>query len=74
MQGSSQTPSRTSAHSTPLPLQSLLFLGLVAAICLGLNLLFLVAYLVCACCCRQAKQRQSCCITWSAVVAGLVCW
>ncbi|XP_059527061.1 protein tweety homolog 2 isoform X2 [Myotis daubentonii] len=53
--------------------ESLLFLGLVAAVCLGLNLLFLAAYLVCACCCRQAKQRQSCCVTWSAVVAGLVC-
>uniref|UniRef100_G1PQ31 Protein tweety homolog n=1 Tax=Myotis lucifugus TaxID=59463 RepID=G1PQ31_MYOLU len=53
--------------------QSLLFLGLVAAVCLGLNLLFLSAYLVCACCCRQAKQRKSCCVTWSAVVAGLVC-
>ncbi|XP_036263553.1 protein tweety homolog 2 isoform X2 [Pipistrellus kuhlii] len=53
--------------------ESLLFLGLVAAACLGLNLLFLAAYLVCACCCRQAKPRPSCCVTWSAVVAGLVC-
>uniref|UniRef100_A0A7N9CYC2 Protein tweety homolog n=2 Tax=Macaca fascicularis TaxID=9541 RepID=A0A7N9CYC2_MACFA len=58
--------------------ESLLFLGLVAAVCLGLNLIFLVAYLVCACCCQQddavqTKQRHSCCITWTAVVAGLVC-
>uniref|UniRef100_A0A2K5K4V3 Protein tweety homolog n=2 Tax=Colobus angolensis palliatus TaxID=336983 RepID=A0A2K5K4V3_COLAP len=58
--------------------QSLLFLGLVATVCLGLNLIFLVAYLVCACCCQQddavqTKQRHSCCITWTAVVAGLVC-
>ncbi|PNJ87606.1 TTYH2 isoform 2 [Pongo abelii] len=58
--------------------ESLLFLGLVAAVCLGLNLILLVAYLVCACCCRQddavqTKQRHSCCITWTAVVAGLVC-
>ncbi|XP_011787616.1 PREDICTED: protein tweety homolog 2-like, partial [Colobus angolensis palliatus] len=58
--------------------ESLLFLGLVATVCLGLNLIFLVAYLVCACCCQQddavqTKQRHSCCITWTAVVAGLVC-
>ncbi|XP_062937238.1 protein tweety homolog 2 isoform X2 [Cynocephalus volans] len=57
---------------------SLLFLGLVAAICLGLNLVLLAAYLACACCCRpggaaQTKQHGSCCITWTAVVAGLVC-
>ncbi|XP_035157562.2 protein tweety homolog 2 isoform X1 [Callithrix jacchus] len=58
--------------------ESLLFLALVAAVCLGLNLIFLAAYLVCVCCCRQedvaqTKQRQSCCITWTAVAAGLVC-
>ncbi|KAF6097974.1 tweety family member 2 [Phyllostomus discolor] len=58
--------------------ESLLFLGLVAAVCLGLNLVFLTAYLVCVCCCRQdgavqTKLRRSCCVTWSAVVAGLVC-
>uniref|UniRef100_A0A2K5DEB8 Protein tweety homolog n=1 Tax=Aotus nancymaae TaxID=37293 RepID=A0A2K5DEB8_AOTNA len=50
----------------------------LAAVCLGLNLIFLAAYLVGVCCCRQedaaqTKQRQSCCITWTAVVAGLVC-
>ncbi|ELK12405.1 protein tweety homolog 2 isoform X3 [Pteropus alecto] len=58
--------------------ESLLFLGLVAAVCLGLNLVFLTAYLACACCCRQdnavqIKQRDSCCVTWTAVAAGLVC-
>ncbi|XP_036922370.1 protein tweety homolog 2 isoform X1 [Sturnira hondurensis] len=58
--------------------ESLLFLGLVAAVCLGLNLVFLTAYLVCVCCCRrdsaaQTKLRRSCCVTWSAVMAGLVC-
>ncbi|XP_014442166.1 LOW QUALITY PROTEIN: protein tweety homolog 2 [Tupaia chinensis] len=58
--------------------ESLLFLGLVAAICLGLNLVFLAVYLVCVCCCRrdgagQTKQRGSCCVTWTAVVAGLLC-
>uniref|UniRef100_A0ABI8AAM1 Protein tweety homolog n=1 Tax=Felis catus TaxID=9685 RepID=A0ABI8AAM1_FELCA len=58
--------------------ESLMFLGLVAAVCLGLNLIFLAAYVVCACCCRrdeaiQTKRRNSCCVTWTAVVAGLVC-
>ncbi|XP_057572246.1 protein tweety homolog 2 isoform X3 [Hippopotamus amphibius kiboko] len=58
--------------------ESLLFLGLVAAVGLGLNLIFLAAYLVCVCCCRQedavqTKRRHSCCVTWTAVVAGLVC-
>ncbi|XP_053424400.1 protein tweety homolog 2 isoform X1 [Nycticebus coucang] len=64
-------------HSDKPEAMSLLFLGLVAAVCLGLNLLFLVAYLVCMCCCKrddvvQTKQRHSCCVTWTAVVAGLV--
>lgn len=58
--------------------ESLLFLGLVAAVCLGLNLIFLTVYLVCVCCRRrdeagQTKQRGSCCTTWTAVVAGLIC-
>lgn len=57
-----------------LSLQSLLFPGLVAAVCLGLNLTFLLAYLVCACCRGQTKRHKSCCVFWSAVVAGLVCW
>ncbi|XP_025892644.1 protein tweety homolog 2 [Nothoprocta perdicaria] len=57
---------------------SLLFLALVAAVCLGLNLLFLTAYLICLCCCKrdaepQSKRPDSCCVTWTAVVAGLVC-
>ncbi|XP_048651260.1 protein tweety homolog 2-like [Marmota marmota marmota] len=70
-------PSRPRLRSHLVP-KSLLFLGLLAAICLGLNLAFLAAYLVCACCCRpdpvvQTKQRSSCCVTWTAVVAGLVC-
>ncbi|KAJ8786992.1 hypothetical protein J1605_023247 [Eschrichtius robustus] len=59
-------------------IQSLLFLGLVAAVGLGLNLVFLAAYLVCVCCSLQnsavqTKRRHPCCITWTAVVAGLVC-
>ncbi|XP_006034881.1 protein tweety homolog 2 isoform X1 [Alligator sinensis] len=58
--------------------KSLLFLGLVAAICLGLNLLFLTVYLICLCCCKrgegtETKQPSSCCVTWTAVIAGLIC-
>ncbi|NXK52824.1 TTYH2 protein, partial [Chauna torquata] len=60
------------------PLQSLLFLGLVAAVCLGLNLLFLTIYLICLCCCKrdeepETKRPHSCCVTWMAVTAGLIC-
>ncbi|KAM7146013.1 protein tweety homolog 2 [Macrochelys suwanniensis] len=58
--------------------QSLLFLGLVAAVCLGLNLLFLTVYLICLCSCKrdeeaETKRPNSCCVTWTAVVAGLIC-
>lgn len=58
--------------------ESLLFLGLVAAIGLGLNLILLAAYLVCVCGCRrddaaQTKRPRSCCVTWTAVVAALIC-
>ncbi|KAL2297832.1 hypothetical protein Nmel_016397 [Mimus melanotis] len=58
--------------------QSLLFLGLVAAVCLGLNLLFLIVYLICLCCCKrdqdpESKRPHSCCVTWMAVTAGLIC-
>lgn len=75
---SAGVPSRPADTSLSL-LQSLLFLGLVAAVCLGLNLAFLATYLVCVCCRRQdgavqTKQRNSCCTTWTAVVAGLMCW
>ncbi|NWI59051.1 TTYH2 protein, partial [Calyptomena viridis] len=60
------------------PSQSLLFLGLVAAVCLGLNLLFLTIYLICLCCCKRdqdpdSKRPHSCCVTWMAVTAGLIC-
>lgn len=72
-------PMGPSADPRPLPPQSLLFLGLVAAVGLGLNLVFLAAYLVCVCCSLQSsavqtKHRHPCCITWMAVAAGLVCW
>ncbi|KAM6164755.1 protein tweety homolog 2 [Rhynchocyon petersi] len=58
--------------------ESLLFLGLVAAVGLALNLLFLAIYLIYLCCCRRddggpTKESGSCCITWTAVVAGLIC-
>ncbi|XP_037347680.1 protein tweety homolog 2 [Talpa occidentalis] len=55
--------------------ESLLFLALVAAVGLGVNLLFLAAYLACTRCCRrdETKRRDPCCVTWTAVVAGLVC-
>ncbi|XP_071307459.1 protein tweety homolog 2 isoform X3 [Agelaius tricolor] len=58
--------------------QSLLVLGFLAAVCLGLNLLFLTAYLICLCCCRRdqdadSKRPHSCCVTWMAVTAGLIC-
>uniref|UniRef100_A0A8C8CMW8 Protein tweety homolog n=1 Tax=Oncorhynchus tshawytscha TaxID=74940 RepID=A0A8C8CMW8_ONCTS len=57
--------------------QSLIFLGCVAAAGLGLNLLCLAIYLSCLCCCRkdedeESKRPNSCCVTWSAVVAGLI--
>ena len=63
-----------------LPLQSLMFLGCVAAAGLGLNLLCLAIYLSCLCCCRkeeeeeESKKPNSCCVTWSAVAAGLITW
>lgn len=61
------------------PLQSLIFLGCVAAAGLGLNLLCLAIYLSCLCCCRkeeeeESKKPNSCCVTWSAVAAGLITW
>ncbi|XP_067101268.1 LOW QUALITY PROTEIN: protein tweety homolog 2 [Osmerus mordax] len=58
--------------------QSLIFLGCVAAAGLGLNLLCLAVYLSCLCACRkeeeeeESKRPASCCVTWSAVAAGLI--
>ncbi|XP_009281790.1 PREDICTED: protein tweety homolog 2 [Aptenodytes forsteri] len=68
----------TGADCPLSPSQSLLFLGLVAAVCLGLNLLFLTVYLICLCCCKrdqepETKRPHSCCVTWMAVTAGLIC-
>lgn len=58
--------------------QSLLFFALVAAACLALNLVLLAVYLCCACCSQEEEQTQTkrpntCCVTWTAVVAGLIC-
>nr|XP_060620233.1 protein tweety homolog 2 isoform X1 [Anolis sagrei ordinatus] len=58
--------------------QSLLFLALLGAVFLGLNLIFLGIYLICLCCCKkeeetETKRPNSCCITWTAVIAGLIC-
>lgn len=61
--------------------QSLIFLGCVAAAGLGVNLLCLAIYLSVLCCCRrddededdeESKRPNSCCVTWSAVAAGLL--
>lgn len=58
-------------------LQSLILLGCVGAVGLGLSLLVLAVYLSCVCCCRreadeEVKRPGSCCVTWAAVVAGLI--
>ncbi|KAL6476946.1 hypothetical protein MHYP_G00154450 [Metynnis hypsauchen] len=57
--------------------QSLIFLACVAAVGLGLSLLVLAVYLSCLCFCRreeaeETKQPDGCCITWAAVITGLV--
>uniref|UniRef100_A0A8K9X5P0 Protein tweety homolog n=1 Tax=Oncorhynchus mykiss TaxID=8022 RepID=A0A8K9X5P0_ONCMY len=58
--------------------QSLIFLACMVAAGLGLNLLCLAIYLSCLCCCRkddeeeESKSLNSCCVTWSAVTAGLL--
>uniref|UniRef100_A0A3Q3WQ09 Protein tweety homolog n=1 Tax=Mola mola TaxID=94237 RepID=A0A3Q3WQ09_MOLML len=58
--------------------QSLLCLACVGAIGLGLSLLVLVAYLLCLCCCcckdidEDTKRPETCCVTWVAVITGLL--
>lgn len=61
------------------PPQSLIFLACVGAVGLGLSLLVLAVYLVCLCCCcrnvdEDSKRPEACCVTWVAVVTGLVLW
>ncbi|XP_055006202.1 protein tweety homolog 2 [Boleophthalmus pectinirostris] len=58
--------------------QTLAFFACVAAACLGVNLLLLAVYLGCLCCRgddrddHDDKKTKSCCVTWSAVAAGLL--
>ncbi|XP_030646723.1 protein tweety homolog 2-like [Chanos chanos] len=57
--------------------QSLIILACSAAIGLGLSLLVLAVYLCCSCCCRreeeeETKRPDTCCVTWTAVITGLV--
>ncbi|XP_032068046.1 protein tweety homolog 2 isoform X1 [Thamnophis elegans] len=58
--------------------QSLILLALTGVLFLGLNLVFLGIYLICLSCCKkgeesETKKPNSCCITWTAVVAALMC-
>ncbi|XP_032900444.1 protein tweety homolog 2 isoform X1 [Amblyraja radiata] len=58
--------------------QALIFLAAIAIVCLGLNLICLLIYLLCTCCCKPAddeetKKPHSRCVTWTAVTAGLIC-
>uniref|UniRef100_A0A8C6LXN1 Protein tweety homolog n=1 Tax=Nothobranchius furzeri TaxID=105023 RepID=A0A8C6LXN1_NOTFU len=57
--------------------QSVIFLACVGAVGASLSLLVLAVYLVCLCCCRRkgdedTKRPDTCCVTWVAVVTGLV--
>ncbi|XP_018940370.2 protein tweety homolog 2-like isoform X1 [Cyprinus carpio] len=57
--------------------QSLIFLACVSAVGLGLSLMVLSAYLTCLCCCHreedeEVKRPDTCCVTWAAVITGLV--
>ncbi|XP_004071447.1 protein tweety homolog 2-like [Oryzias latipes] len=57
--------------------QSLVLLACLGAVGLGLSLLFLGGFLVCLCCCRRnldedAKRPNTCCITWVAIITGLI--
>lgn len=59
--------------------QSLIFLACVGAVGLVLSLLVLAVCLVCLCCCRRdidedTKRPDTCCLTWSAVITGLIIW
>ncbi|TNN71548.1 Protein tweety 2-like [Liparis tanakae] len=57
--------------------QSLIFLACVGAVGLGLSLLVMAVCLICVCCCRRdvdedTKRPESCCLTWAAVITGLI--
>ncbi|XP_028843301.1 protein tweety homolog 2-like isoform X2 [Denticeps clupeoides] len=53
--------------------QSLIFLACLSVVGLGISLLVLAVYLSCLCCCRREEERHdACCVTWAAVVTGLI--
>ncbi|XP_061606101.1 protein tweety homolog 2-like isoform X1 [Phyllopteryx taeniolatus] len=58
--------------------QSVVVLAFVGAAGLGVSLLVLVVFLLCLCCCRRdvdedaKRPERTCCVTWSAVVTGLI--
>ncbi|CAL8311223.1 unnamed protein product, partial [Arctogadus glacialis] len=57
--------------------QALILLACVGAVGLCLSLLLLTVYLSCMCCCRQGEDKQvkrpsTCCLTWVAVITGLI--
>ena len=70
------------SHSRPCLsplLQALIVLACVGAAGLCLSTLLLTVYLSCMCCCRrgedeQVKRPSTCCLTWVAVIAGLIVW
>ncbi|XP_075880467.1 protein tweety homolog 2-like isoform X1 [Nelusetta ayraudi] len=57
--------------------QSLITLACVGAVGMSLSLLVLTIYLICLCCyCKDmdedSKRPETCCVTWAAVITGLV--
>lgn len=59
--------------------QSLITLACVGAVGMSLSLLVLTIYLICLCCyCKDmdedTKRPETCCVTWAAVITGLVMW
>ncbi|XP_057202915.1 protein tweety homolog 2-like isoform X1 [Triplophysa rosa] len=57
--------------------QTLIFLACVSAVGLGLSLLVLSVYLTCLFRCQrkedeEVKRPETCCVTWAAVITGLV--
>ncbi|XP_057673327.1 protein tweety homolog 2-like isoform X1 [Corythoichthys intestinalis] len=58
--------------------QSVVVLACVGVLGLSLSLLLLLVFLLCLCCCRREadeetkRPERTCCLTWSAVVTGLI--
>ncbi|XP_041038289.1 protein tweety homolog 1 [Carcharodon carcharias] len=58
--------------------QALLFLAGFAILCLALNLLLILIYIVRLCCCslgekEESKRQESYCTSWSSMVAVIIC-